>query len=144
MSEATFAAMREFIRVAVELEVKKAMPVIPETRSAEPVVGPPGKDGAPGKDGIDGKDGRDGKDGTNGIATRNEIEEIIERRVSEINVRTFADIYKGVYKPGELYTRGSLVTWDGSVWVSKVDTEAKPGLYADWQLVVKRGADGRK
>lgn len=180
-----FAAMREFIRIAVELEVKKATL---EVRSVEPKVieGPAGKDGSPGKDGIDGKDGRDGKDGTpgigergadglngkdgkdgspgsdgaasiipgpagpkgergaDGIATREELSSLIEERWGELQVRTFADVYQGVYENGRLYERGLLTTWGGSLWLSQAETKAKPGESPDWRLIVKKGADGKK
>lgn len=138
MSEATYAAMREFIRVAVELEVKKAMPVIPEIRSVEPVVGPPGKDGVAGKDGIDGKDGVPGKDGANGIATREELKAAAQEVFADFQVRTFADVWQGTYKNGELYNRGLLTTWGGSLWLSMAETRARPGETPDWKLVVKK------
>jgi hypothetical protein len=169
MSEATYALMREFIKVAVELEVGKR---IGEVRSvevrSEPVEGPPGKDG---RDGIDGKDGKDGapgpqgergadglagRDGTpgprgepgergaDGIATRAELESIVEARFAELQVRTFADLYQGVFEPSKIYTRGSLATWGGSLWLSMRESSSRPGENADWKLVVKRGADGKK
>ena len=180
MNESTYAAMREFIKVAVELEVGKrmvevraALPV--ETRMAEPVIGPAGKDGRDGKDGVDGKDGKDGapgekgergadglngrdgapslvpgpkgdkgERGADGIATREEIEAVVMRHVADLQVRTFADVYQGVFEPDKAYTRGQLATWGGSLWLSQTETRAKPGENNDWKLIVKRGADGRK
>jgi hypothetical protein len=59
-------------------------------------------------------------------------------------VRTFADLYQGVFEPEKTYTRGLLATWGGSLWLSLAETRAKPGDNGDWKLVVKRGADGRK
>lgn len=115
-----------------------------ETRAApEPKVieGPPGKDGTNGIDGKDGKDGADGRPGergADGIATREELQAEIEKLVAEINVRTFADIYKGVYKAGDIYTRGVLATWGGSLWLSLNETKAKPGETPDWRLIVKK------
>lgn len=182
MNESTYAAMREFIKVAVELEVGKrmadvrtALPV--ETRAAEPgpqgergpagepgpagpqgEQGPPGPAGPQGERGADGLNGRDGADslvpgpqgpkgerGADGIATREEIESIVERRMADLQVRTFADVYQGVFEPGREYTRGVLATWGGSLWLSQTETRNKPGDgNPDWKLVVKKGADGRK
>lgn len=186
--ESTYAAMRAYIDVRIELMVeKRTQPLNEEIRSlraqletrgaAQSVAGPPGKDGVAGKDGRDGKDGvpgapgtpgalgergadglagtngKDGRDGVDGragapgekgergadgVATRGEIEAIVEERAASISVRTFADIYKGVFKPGDLYTRGALSTWGGSLWLSLVDTRAKPGESPDWKLVVKK------
>ena len=145
MSEETYKQMRAYIDLAVELGVEKklialrsALPT--ETRAAEPVVAPPGKDGTNGKDGVDGKPGANGKDG---IATLDDLNAAIEKRFADLVVRTFADTYKGVYKPDELYTRGVLTTWGGSLFLAKSDTKDKPGESASWQLVVKRGADGK-
>lgn len=118
--------------------------------------GPAGKDGAPGTPGEKGErgtDGLQGRDGTpgvagergaDGISTREEIEAVVEQRNAEVQVRTFADVYQGVYENGKLYARGLLVTWGGSLWLSLADTKAKPGESPEWRLVVKKGADGRK
>lgn len=178
-NESTYAAMRAYIDVAVELKVEKRLNEIraaspTQTRSAEPLAGPPGKDGRDGTNGLDGKDGRDGSNGkdgergadgiqgrdgapgregapgakgergADGIATRAEIEAVVEQRVADINVRTFADVYQGVYENNRMYTRGLLATWGGSLWLSQVETQSKPGENADWKLIVKKGADGRK
>lgn len=119
------------------------------------VVGPPGKDaeGLPGKDGHDGKDGErgadsiipgpKGDDGADGIATREELDSIIEARMADIQVRSFADAYEGVWKDG-LHKRGVFTTWGGSLWLSLADTENKPGENGDWRLVVKKGSDAKR
>lgn len=132
-----------------------------EEYSAGKVVGEKGERGEPGigekgergADGINGKDGAPstvpgpkgdpGERGKDGIATREELESIVEQRFADVQVRSFADIYQGVYDPAKTYTRGNLATWGGSLWLSKSDTRTKPGESSDWQLVVKRGADGK-
>jgi hypothetical protein len=205
MSESQYEAMRAFIRVAVELEVKKAIPeqraaLLSEVRSSlptetrsEPVIGPKGDRGDNGKDGIgiadlairdanlivrlsdgtektlgrvvgekgdpgiNGKNGDNGKDsvvpgakgdkgerGADGIGTREELESIAREINADLQVRTFADVYQGVYENGRLYERGLLATWGGSLWLSEKETKTKPGESPDWKLVVKRGADGKK
>ena len=115
------------------------------------IDGKDGKDGVDGKDGIDGKagnDGLDGKDGADGIATRAEIESLVntavETRYADIVVRSIADSYQDVFKQGETYSRGAFATWDGSLWLSMRDTKAQPGTQdSGWKLVTKRGRDGR-
>ena len=185
--ESTYAAMRAYIDLAVELRVTKlTLPLNEEirslrtqleTRAAQVIEGPPGPKGDAGDRGVDGKNGTDGKDGkdgdpgigergadglngingkdgasssvpgtkgdtgergANGIATREELQDLVEARFADVQVRGFADIYKGVYKPGELYTRSSFTTWGGSLWLALVDTKAKPGENTDWRLVVKK------
>ena len=110
-------------------------------RGTDGIIGRDGKDGIAGKDGTPGERGERGADG---IATREEIHEIIETRMADIQVRTFADVYQGVYQPSQTYGRGQLVTWGGSLWLSKTEAKTKPGESADWQLIVKKGADGKK
>ena len=181
-----YVAMREFIRIAVENEVRKALPKIEETltRSVPKIIeGPPGPAGKDGTNGVDGKPGERGADGANGkdgvgekgergadgingkdgapsvipgpkgdtgergadgIATREELNTLIEERWGELQVRTFADVYQGVYENGRTYERGQLVTWGGSLWLSEREAKTKPGESAEWKLVVKRGADGKK
>src|SRR5688572_19779770 len=110
-----YETMRAFIRAEIRAEVTAAKFELKETLTREApkiVEGPPGKNGTDGlngkdgRDGIDGKDGKPGERGTDGIASLDELHAAIEARVAEINVRTFADVYQGVYKPGELYKRG--------------------------------------
>ncbi len=103
-----------------------------------------GINGINGVDGLDGKDGAPGERGADGIATREELDALVEQRFGELQVRTFADIYRGVYSPSETYTRGQLATWGGSVYLAKADTTSKPGESVDWQMIVKRGADARR
>lgn len=51
-------------------------------------------------------------------------------------------IYRKVYRDGERYTQGDLVTWAGSVWHCEKETDQKPGEGSeDWTLAVKRGRD---
>jgi hypothetical protein len=107
-----------------------------------------GADGLAGRDGaasvVPGPPGERGERGADGIATRDEIVAIVEERAADINVRTFADVYQGVFEPDKLYARGLLATWGGSLWLSLTETRSKPGETGDWKLVAKRGADGRK
>jgi hypothetical protein len=109
--------------------------------------GPAGEPGAPGRDGADGKDGAPGEpgaDGADGMPSMADVEEAAERYVREVQVRTFADIYRGVMKPGDEYERGDIATWDGSLWLAQRTTTDKPGTSDAWQLITKRGRDARR
>lgn len=151
-----YEAMREFIRATVALEVTKALPEVRSalTRETPKIIeGPAGKDGKDGANGVDGKDGRDGKDGADGkngergadgIATRAELDSMLEERFAELQVRSLADSYQGVYQPEKDYTRGNLATWGGSLFLALADTCSRPEQSPDWKLIVKRGADARK
>lgn len=147
--------------IDIDAIVTRAASLIPVPKDGRDGVD--GKDGAPGKDGIDGKDGTpgqngtpgergadgiNGRDGKDGIATREEIDSLVEQRVearfAEVQVRSFADIYQGTYSEKETYRRGVTATWDGSLWMSERETNKQPGTTdSGWKLITKRGRDGR-
>jgi hypothetical protein len=93
---------------------------------------------------VPGPRGEHGERGADGIATVAELDARIEARFAELQVRTIADSYQGVFEPDKLYARGLLATWGGSLWLSMNETRSKPGETGDWKLIVKRGADGKK
>lgn len=51
-------------------------------------------------------------------------------------------VYHDVWKEQE-YKKGACVTWSGSMWLARRDTNAKPETNDDWKLVIKRGRDGQ-
>jgi hypothetical protein len=108
-----------------------------------------GRDGAPGQKGADGKDGRDGFnltdfgvkfDGERRLAFTFESEDLRK----SVPVVVPWQLYRDVFKEGQSYEQGDVVTWGGSTWVAKEDTSDKPGLSAAWQLSCKRGSPGRE
>lgn len=53
-------------------------------------------------------------------------------------------LYVGIYRPGTPYSKGDMVTWEGSSWLCTEATTRKPGEGdTHWRLVVKRGRDGK-
>lgn len=164
------APLHEEIRsLRTQLETRAATPLMgpPGPAGAD---GAPGRDGVDGKDGRDGKDGergpagergergadglagRDGvpgprgeqgERGADGIATREEIVEIVEERAAEIQTRTLADYHQRTFERGGHYKRGALVAWDGATWLAMADTDVVPGTSSDWQMIAKKGRDGR-
>jgi hypothetical protein len=51
----------------------------------------------------------------------------------------------GVYKNGQSYERGDVVTRDGSQWVCEVDqTSAVPAFSRDWRLCVRKGESAKE
>src|SRR5687768_569075 len=63
-----YLMMREYIKIAAELEVRKQLDERRgvETRSVEPIPGPPGKDGERGPQGEPGSQGEKGEKGNPG------------------------------------------------------------------------------
>jgi hypothetical protein len=118
-----------------------------ETRA--PVPGPPGADGKPGADGVNGKDGIMIDD----LAAEYDGERTITiKAVGPIDTRTIGVIAmpipldRGVWSPTATYTRGDIVTLNGSGWIARKDTTTQPGTNEGgdaWRLFVKRGDRGR-
>ena len=107
-----------------------------------------GEPGAPGESitgpqGPPGPAGEPGARGADGIATREEITALIEERFADIQVRTLVDSYHGVYRAGEQYPRGGLVTWDGSLYLALESTSARPAENPSWKQITRKGRDGR-
>lgn len=117
----------EIIARVAEVSIPRIAALIPTPKNGEP--------GAPGKDGERGEDG---------IASREEIEALIDKRFAEVQTRTLADAWRGVWKHGELSARGSVAQWDGCAWLALNDTRAEPGHSPDWALFAKKGRDTSK
>lgn len=112
-------------------------------------AGPPGERGEPGAPGEmgpageRGAPGERGERGSDGIATREELEALIEARFADLQVRTLADVYRNVFQPGEQYRRGEIATYDGCLWMAVEDSADQPGTTPSWRMITKRGRDGR-
>jgi hypothetical protein len=103
-------------------------------RAAERIPKP-----ADGKDGLGFDDMTVSDDGLGNVTMRWERGD----QVKEHTVRLPVIVDCGVFTEGE-YTRGSAVTFGGSLWIAQKDSpEGKPGLSPDWRLAVKRGRDGK-
>lgn len=113
-----------------------------------------GKDGLDGKDGADGLPGEPGKDGRDGFSLNDFDANVSEDGRSvimsfeqdadrfEVEMKFPVPIYRGVFKDGEGYEPGDMVTWGGSVWHCDEKTTAKPDV-GPWRLSVKKGRDGK-
>jgi len=100
----------------------------------------PGPSGPPGLDGLGFDDYAVAYDGERTLTHRWARGE----RSTEALVTLPTPIYRGVFVAGAQYTRGDLVTLDGSMWHANTTTAARPGeaaTAADWTLAVKRGRD---
>lgn len=110
-----------------------------------------GKDGAPG---LAGKDGADGKDGHDGFGLEDfDVETLDDFRtitlafsrgdvVKKRDLKTGAWIDRGVYRAGQEYDKGDVVTFGGSAFLARHKTTDKPETDA-WRMIVKRGRDGK-
>jgi len=92
---------------------------------------------------VDGRDGEPGKDGAPGQDVPSEfVRAAIKDEVQRQVTAPLADAYKGVWKPSA-YKHGDVVTWGGSIWLAKRDTDDRPESSDAWSLIVKRGRDGK-
>jgi hypothetical protein len=114
------------------------------------VVGRDGQRGEKGEPGTHGKDGLDGL-GFEDLAVVLEDDErtfvitaIKGERVKEIGrFKVPVLIYRDVYKPGQKYEPGDVVTWGNQSFVCKEATTIKPGDGPAWRLMVRKGGDGK-
>jgi hypothetical protein len=113
------------------------------TRELGPVVGKDGRDGERGEKGADGL-GFDDLD----IERPDERTVLIKFTKGDLT-RSFElglnhPVYAGVFKDGEAYVPGDVVTWAGSSWHCNEATSDKPGGGSKaWSLMTKRGSDGK-
>lgn len=110
------------------------------------VVGTRGEKGEPGRDGRDGQDGLGFEDLA--VVLEDERTFVITaaagERVKEIGRFTLPVLlYRDVYKPGQKYEPGDVVTWGNQSYVCKEATTIKPGEGPAWRLMVRKGGDGK-
>jgi hypothetical protein len=98
----------------------------------------------------DGKDGVNGRDGVSLDAFDVSLDDDDQTLVFTLatpecemvrKVRTPLNVYRGVYTAGH-HTKGSSVTYGGSQWIARRDTDNAPP-HDDWTLAVKRGRDAK-
>lgn len=77
------------------------------------------------------------------LGRRDQRLEVLEKRVSDIELQTKNFRYTGTWEAGRTYARGNFTTFAGSVWSCRRDTTTRPGDGDAWQLAVKAGRDGR-
>lgn len=51
-------------------------------------------------------------------------------------------VWRGAWRSATTYAANDVVSWDGSSWVARSETKARPGS-GPWDLVAKAGEDGR-
>jgi hypothetical protein len=119
-----------------------------------------GKDGAPGRDGekgetgakgAPGQAGEKGAPGKDGIGFDSwAVEYNDEREITFVvgalehqkrhKIRLPIPIYRGIYRPGEIFFRGDCVTYDNSTWIATKDTKEPPERSRDWQMCMRRAS----
>lgn len=52
-------------------------------------------------------------------------------------------IYRDVWREGEVYQRGDMVSFGGSLWHAQQETKDRPASGETWRLAVRRGRDGK-
>lgn len=68
--------------------------------------------------------------------------DVLRARIEAAEQKGFP--YAGVWRQGQVYAEGTLVTYDGSIWYARSETTDRPGDgRTAWVLAVKRGKDGK-
>jgi hypothetical protein len=106
-----------------------------------------------GPSGTDGKDGADGRDGFDLKAFHVALEPDMRtlhftfgdgEQTKEARVKVPWLLDRGVYQNAQPYEPGDMVSWDGSGWVAREETAARPGASGPaWRLFFKRWQDRR-
>ena len=108
-----------------------------------------GRDGA---QGIAGKDGAPGRDGfvfddmeaiEDGLKFGHRFRRGDQVKEFWFNKATLADFDHEIFREGNVYPRGAVVSSDGSLFICKEETKQRPGISKAWRLAVKRGKDGK-
>ena len=63
----------------------------------------------------------------------------LQARIVQLEQQPPSPHYKGVFQEEKTYSRGSMVTKAGGLWLALENTTQVPGRSADWRLVVKSG-----
>lgn len=92
--------------------------------------GPQGDTGPRGPAGIQGKQGEPGPAGATGSQG--------ERGPMGLP----GLVWRGAWRSTTTYAAHDVVSWDGSSWVARSETKARPGS-GPWDLVAKAGEDGK-
>lgn len=66
----------------------------------------------------------------------------LEKRIDDLEAGGVR--YHGVWQAAQDYSRGALVTYDGSMWHANKSTKEQPGKSKAWTLAVKAGRDGKE
>jgi integrin beta 3 len=101
-----------------------------------------------------GRDGAPGKDGVDGITPEFMDAEFVGRtlrltfgegeQTKAVEFKLAVPEYCGVFKEGETYESGDMVTWAGSTWHCDEPKGLKPGSPdSGWTLAVKAGRPGK-
>lgn len=120
-----------------------------------------GRDGVQGERGIEGRNGEKGDRGDAGPAGADglQIEDAtLEQKGRDIVFRfktAAGDVEKrlrmvgvlldrGIFKTGDQYEAGDVISYGGSMWIAQRDDPGTPGdASKGWRLSVKKGADGK-
>lgn len=81
-------------------------------------------------------------DGSFNLSDLFEAHARLESRIRDLESRPQM-AYTGTWRQGASYQRGDFCSDHGSLWHAWQTTSERPGESEHWQLVAKRGADGR-
>ncbi len=63
------------------------------------------------------------------------------KALEERPLDSLADVYRGSWQPNNVYARGSLITFQGALWLAMDNADGKPGASPSLRLIVKAGRD---
>jgi hypothetical protein len=146
---ATLTLTPERLAELVEIAIAPIAARVAALEARAPIPGRDGRDGLPGIAGPPGSDGAPGAPGANGTLEelgvtfdgQRTIAFVVKTTGRELGaVRLPIVLDRGVYKSGEGYELGDLVSHAGSMWIAQTTPPTgKPGeAGSGWRLSVKR------
>jgi hypothetical protein len=67
----------------------------------------------------------------------------LRKRIDALEEKLEHFEFCGTWRSGVTFRKSNFVVHDGSLFICKCDTVMKPGTDETWQLVAKRGRDGK-
>ena len=69
--------------------------------------------------------------------------EFTDGRIETRQAKADIPAHRGVWREAVTYERGDVVQWSGNGWIAREVTTDKPGEGKGWDLLARRGRDGK-
>jgi hypothetical protein len=69
--------------------------------------------------------------------------EYSDGRTEKLQAKAAVPAHRGVWRESVTYEKGDVVQWSGNGWIAREVTTDKPGEAKSWDLLARRGRDGK-
>lgn len=134
MTKSSLPAPRYSIWQAISAALALSTRAIEEVRALSRLPGPQGEPG---------KNGEPGSFDPEKLSVAIDSERGVFLRYDGKEIGRIGGVFRGVFRAGQSYLCGDTVTFDGSQWHCNSPSGDRPGTSKAWQLMVRKGADGK-